>query len=74
MMPEFMPFAGFSPICWAVLVQMEHWAEALFPQKPAVSRQMPNTSTPLFMTNEFLQKYSNRRREARQARSVPLKP
>jgi len=25
--PEFNPFAGPSPNCWAVLVQMEHWAE-----------------------------------------------
>jgi len=23
-----MPFAGFSPSCWADLVQMEHWLEA----------------------------------------------
>ncbi len=26
MIPAFNPFAGFSPICWAVLVQIEHWA------------------------------------------------
>jgi len=24
-----MPFAGFSPSCWVVLVQMEHWADTL---------------------------------------------
>jgi len=27
-MPLFMPFAGFSPSCWADLVQMEHCADA----------------------------------------------
>jgi len=26
-MPLFKPFAGFSPSCCAVLVQIEHWAE-----------------------------------------------
>lgn len=27
-MPEFIPLAGFSPSCWAVLVQIEHCAVA----------------------------------------------
>src|SRR5438477_10831818 len=26
-MPLFKPFAGFSPNCWVVLVQIEHWAD-----------------------------------------------
>lgn len=33
-----MPLAGFSPNCWAVLVQMEHWADAACRKKsPKVS-------------------------------------
>lgn len=28
-MPEFIPLAGFSPSCWAVLVQIEHCAVAI---------------------------------------------
>ena len=28
MIPALSPLAGFSPICWAVRVHMEHWARA----------------------------------------------
>ena len=28
MIPAFMPLAGFSPSCWAVLVHTEHWPTA----------------------------------------------
>lgn len=28
-MAVFNPWAGFSPSCWAVFVQTEHWAAAL---------------------------------------------
>jgi len=33
MIPVFKPFAGLSPSCWAVLVQMEHCADKVSTMK-----------------------------------------
>jgi len=32
-MAEFIPWAGFSPSCWAVFVQTEHWAPTFAAEK-----------------------------------------
>ncbi len=41
MMPAFKPLAGFSPNCWAVFVQIEHWASAI-PLPKMEKKEMKN--------------------------------
>ena len=43
-MPEFIPFAGFSPNCCAVLVQMEHcpWTELERSEREMMNADMMN--------------------------------
>ena len=45
-MPAFKPFAGFSPNCWAVRVQTEHWALA---SRMAIDEVKINKKTNFFI-------------------------
>ena len=51
MMPLFKPLAGFSPSCCAVLVQIEHWANALLNEK-IVRTKMKNNIAGSFFIND----------------------
>ena len=47
-MPEFIPAAGFSPNCWAVLVQTAHWAAACCTEK-SIKRAVTDIRKKYFM-------------------------
>jgi len=49
MIPAFKPLAGFSPNCWAVLVQIEHWAIDFWENSPERIRTKTPVITIFFM-------------------------
>ncbi len=57
-MPEFIPFAGFSPNCWAVFVQIEHWADTSMADKEK-RRKKTDFKTHFFIAKKFQQMYSS---------------
>ena len=56
MMPAFSPFAGFSPNCWAVRVQIEHWASAVVTMNKKASIKIQTTMY-LFLEQCMQQNY-----------------
>lgn len=53
MIPAFNALAGLSPNCWAVLVQMEHWAHKSAGAIKNSTSNMINIKLPLAIANEL---------------------
>ena len=56
-MPEFIPFAGCSPSCCVVLVQIEHWAEEMIDNSEQITVS-PRTNT-IFFADRIMAKLIN---------------
>jgi hypothetical protein len=53
MMPAFSPLAGFSPSCWAGLVQMEHWAFTACAANNKVNKMKNNMVKNFFIFRKY---------------------
>lgn len=55
-MPVFSDFAGLSPSCWAVLVQMEHWADKSVGSTKNSTNSISNIQHPLVIAIQLQHK------------------
>jgi hypothetical protein len=68
-MPVFKALAGLSPNCWAVLVQMEHWASTSPGSRQTIKSTINKIAHPLAITLILQHKNTTKRIDAK--KSVP---